>query len=149
MLNEVDFYGDGDIGAAFDSLEDPVHGDGISIIISDFLTDADWKSAVDKLLYHNREVYLIQVLSRDEITPDISGKVLMLDAESIDEDDSRNYRSEITRTSVKAYEEAFLYHQREIKNFCAARNVGFITVCSDESIERMLFMKATEVGLIQ
>ena len=149
MLNEVDFYGDGDMGAAFDSLEDPGHGDGISIIISDFLTDADWKSAVDKLLYHNREVYLIQVLSRDEITPDISGKVLMLDAESIDEDDSRNYRSEITRTSVKAYEEAFLYHQREIKNFCAARNVGFITVCSDESIERMLFMKATEVGLIQ
>lgn len=149
MLNEVDFYGDGDMGAAFDTLEDPGHGDGISIIISDFLTDADWKSAVDKLLYHNREVYLIQVLSRDEITPDLSGKVLMLDAESIDEDDSRNYRSEITRTSVKAYEEAFLYHQREIKNFCAARNVGFITVCSDESIEKMLFMKATEVGLIQ
>lgn len=148
ILNTVDFYGDGDIGAAFETLENPGNGDGISVIISDFLTDSDWKSAVDKLLYHNREVYLIQVLSRDEITPDISGKVLMLDAESIDEDDGRNYRSEVTRSSVKAYEEAFLYHQKEIKRFCAARNVGFITVCSDESVERMLFQKATEVGLI-
>ena len=148
ILNTVDFYGDGDIGAAFETLENPGNGDGISVIISDFLTDSDWKSAVDKLLYHNREVYLIQVLSRDEITPDISGKVLMLDAESIDEDDGRNYRSEVTRSSVKAYEEAFLYHQKEIKQFCAARNVGFITVCSDESVERMLFQKATEVGLI-
>lgn len=148
ILNTVDFYGDGDIGAAFEALENPGNGDGISVIISDFLTDSDWKSAVDKLLYHNREVYLIQVLSRDEITPDISGKVLMLDAESIDEDDGKNYRSEVTRSSVKAYEEAFLYHQKEIKRFCAARNVGFITVCSDESVERMLFQKATEVGLI-
>ena len=148
ILNTVDFYGDGDIGTAFETLENPGNGDGISVIISDFLTDSDWKSAVDKLLYHNREVYLIQVLSRDEITPDISGKVLMLDAESIDEDDGRNYRSEVTRSSVKAYEEAFLYHQKEIKQFCAARNVVFITVCSDESVERMLFQKATEVGLI-
>lgn len=148
ILNTVDFYGDGDIGAAFETLENPGNGNGISVIISDFLTDSDWKSAVDKLLYHNQEVYLIQVLSRDEITPDISGKVLMLDAESLDEDDGRNYRSEVTRSSVKAYEEAFLYHQKEIKQFCAARNVGFITVCSDESVERMLFQKATEVGLI-
>ena len=149
LLNSVEFYGDGDLGSAFRKLENPGQGDGISVIISDFLTDADWKSAVDKLLYHNREVYLIQVLSRDEITPGIRGKVLMLDAEARDEDDVRNYRTEVTRSSVKAYEEAFLYHQNEIRQFCAARNVGFITLCSDESIERILFQKATEVGLIQ
>lgn len=147
-LNTVDFYGEGDIGAAINALENPGNGDGISVIISDFLTDSDWKSAVDYLLYHKREVHLIQVLSRDEITPNLSGKVLMLDTESLDEEDERNYRSEVTRSSVKAYEEAFLYHQNELKQFCAARNVGFITVCSDESIEQMLFQKATEVGLI-
>ena len=149
LLNTLEFYGEGDFGAAFQNLENPGQGDGLSVIISDFLTDADWKSAVDKLLFHNREVCLIQVLSRDEITPDISGKVLMLDSEAPDEDDPRNYRTEVTRSSVRAYEEAFLYHQAEIKRFCAARNVAFMTVCSDESIEEMLFRKATEVGLIQ
>ena len=148
-LNMVEFYGDGDIGAAFASMEDPGHGDGISVIISDFLTDSDWKSAVDRLLYHQREVYLIQVLSRDEITPGLSGKVFMLDAEADDEEDARNYRHEVTRSAVKAYEEAFLYHQNELKQFCDARGVGFITICSDENIEKILFLKATEVGLIQ
>ena len=125
-LNSVEFYGEGDIGDAIRSVEDPV----------------------DYLLYHKREVYLIQVLSRDEITPNISGKVLMLDSEAPTEEDERNYRSDVTRSSVKAYEEAFLYHQNEIREFCAARDVGFITVCSDESVERMLFYKATEEGLI-
>ena len=148
MLNNLDFYGDADLGGALCGLEDPGYGNGISVIISDFLTDSDWKSGVDKLLFHKRQVCLIQVLSRDEITPALSGKVLMLDSESIDEDDSKNYKMEVTRSSIKAYEEAFMHHQRDIRQFCRSRNVQLITVCSDESIERMLLQKATEEGLI-
>ncbi len=148
ILNDVEFYGDGDIGRAINAEENPGHGDGISIIISDFLTECDWKSAVDYLLYHKREVYLIQILSRDEITPNISGKVLMLDSEATDEEDEKNYKSEITKTSVKAYEEAFLYLQNDMKSFCAARDVGFTAICSDESIESMLLTKMAEMGVI-
>lgn len=148
-LNDVRFYGEGDIGRALKLLENPGKGDGLSVIISDFLTDSDWKGAVDHLLYHQREVCLVRILSRDEITPTLSGKVFMFDAEASDEEDGKNYRHEVTRSAVKAYEEAFLYHQNEIKQFCDARGVGFVTLCSDESIQRMLFMKATEAGLIQ
>ena len=36
-----------------------------------------------------------------------------------------------------------------LKQFCDARGVGFVTLASDESIQKMLFMKATEAGLIQ
>lgn len=149
ILNCLSFYGDGDMGTALAAQEDPGYGNGISVIISDFFTDSDWKSGVDKLLYHNRQVCLIQVLSRDEITPALSGKVLMLDSEGAGEEDAKNYKLDVTRSSVKAYEEAFLYHQRDIRQFCTARNVQFLTVCSDESIERMLLQKATEEGLIQ
>jgi len=122
----------------------------MSVIISDFLTDSNWQGAVDYLLFHKREVHLIQVLSRDEIAPGLSGKVFMLDseAESRDEEDPLNYKTEITRASIKAYKKAFLYHQQQIRDFCAARNVGFFSVCSDERIERMLFEKATETGVI-
>lgn len=149
QLNDVKFYGDSDIGQAICSQENPGHGDGLSIIISDFLTDSDWQSAVDYLLYHGHEVYLIQVLSRDEIAPGMSGKLMMLDAESLDEEDERNYRTEITRSSVKAYTEAFTYHQKQLQDFCYSRNVGFITACSDDSIEKILFRNATEVELIK
>lgn len=148
-LNGLTFYGEGDIGTALAAQEDPGYGNGISVLISDFLTDSDWKSGVDKLLYHNRQVWLIQVLSRDEIAPALSGKLQMLDAEGVNEEDSRHYKVEVTRSAVKAYREAFLYHQRSIREFCAARNVQFLTVCSDESIERMLLQKATEEGMIQ
>jgi len=148
-LNHMRFYGECDIGKAINSLEKPGKDDGLSVIISDFLTEYDWKSAVDYLLYHKREVYLIQILSRDELTPVLSGRVFMLDSESSDEDDIKNQRFEVNRSAIKAYEEAFLYHQNELKQFCESRGVGLITLSSDDSIERILFMKATEEGLIQ
>lgn len=149
LLNAVKFSDESDIGKAITNVENPGKKDGLSIIISDFMTDSDWKSAVDYLLYHGREVHLLRVLSRDEVTPNLSGKVFMYDSEAIDEEDGKNFKHEITRSAVKAYEEAFLYHQNDIKEFCVARNVGFITLFSDESIEKLLFIKATEGGLIK
>ncbi len=149
LIDKVKFYGQGDLGNAIVSQETPGFDDGMSVIISDFFTESDWKGAVDYLRFKKRQVNLIQVLSRDEITPNISGKVLMLDSEAFDEEDERNYRREITRSSIKAYEDAFLYHQTDLRQFCAARDAGFMTVCSDMSVEKILFHHATEEGLIR
>ena len=147
-LNKLEFYGNGDLGAAITGDRQLGHGDGLSFIISDFLSDTDWKSAVDMMLFHNREVHLIQVLSPDEIAPAMSGKLFMLDAEAENEDDRRNHRTDVTRSAVKAYEEAYNWYQKDIRDFCASRNVGFISVCTDQKIEQMLFKNATEAEMI-
>ena len=148
-LNSVSFYGKCDVEKAIRSLENVGDGDGISVIISDFLTESDWKSAVDYLLYRKREVHLIQVLSRDEIGPSLSGKVFMLDSEAVADDDPLNYKADVTLSRIRAYEEAFRYHQKELRSYCSDIGVGLLTVCSDESIEKILFHKATEGGLIK
>ncbi len=148
-LNDVAFGGESMIGEAINSSEDIGRGDGLSVIISDFLTDNPWKSGVDRLVYNKRQVELVQVLSRDEVSPNLHGKVFMLDAEAVEEEDERNYRHEITRSAMKAYDEAFLYHQNMIRDFARSREAGFITFCSDESIERVLFKNAVEGGLMK
>lgn len=147
-LNKLEFYGNGDLGTAITSDRTLGHGDGLSFMISDFLSDTDWKSAVDRLLFHKREVHLIQVLSPDEIAPGMTGRLFMQDAEAESEDDYRNHRTDVNRTAVKAYKEAFQWHQKDIRDFCASRNVGFISVCTDQRIEQMLFKNATEAEMI-
>ena len=72
----------------------------------------------------------------------------MLDAEAENEDDRRNHRTDVTRSAVKAYEEAYNWYQKDIRDFCASRNVGFISVCTDQKIEQMLFKNATEAEMI-
>lgn len=148
-LNRVTFEGESDIGKGLLSDYDFGSIGGLSIVISDFLTDSDWKSGIDRILHAGREVCLVRILSRDEITPEFSGKVLMHDREAINDDDSRHYKTEVTRSAIKAYEEALLWHQNEIRSFADSRGISLITVCSDESIEKMLFLKATEANLIQ
>ena len=49
---------------------------------------------------------------------------------------------------MKAYRRALEYHQNEIRSFCASRGVGFFTICTDESIEQMLFDKAVSAGVM-
>ncbi len=148
-LNKIKFYGDTDMETAIKSSDSTGYGDGISFIFSDFLTDSDFKSAVDHLLYKKREVCLIQILSPDELSPTLRGKVQMLDSEGTDIEDLKNYRTEVTRASLKAYEEALLWHQKDLRTFCASRNVGFLFLRSDEPIEKILFTKATQEGLIK
>lgn len=148
-MNRVKFSGDVDIEAAICHSERLGYGDGISFIISDFLTESDYKSAVDRLLYKKRDVCLIQILSKDEIAPTMRGKLQMLDSESIDPEDQRNYRTEITRAGLKAYEEAFLWHQQDLRSFCASREIRFISICSEEPAEKVLFTKATKEGIIK
>ncbi len=148
-LNSVRFFGESDIGKALCAEPEPGKDDGVSIVISDFLTDEDWGQGVDYLLYKGREMQLVQVLSPDEVTPDTRGKVFFLDSEAVEEEDGRNVKFEVNRFAIKAYEEALLYHQNQLRQFCQARGVGFLTFCSDESVEKILFMKATEEGLIR
>jgi len=147
-LNNTEFYGSSELGAALSSEENVGNGDGMSVIISDFLTESDWKSGAEYLRFQKREVCLMQVLSPEELQPMILGKVWLMDSEASGTEDSRNKRMEITRDTLKAYGLAMEYHQNELKRFCETRGIPFVTVCTDEPIGRMLFMKSTESGII-
>ena len=148
-LNGLEFYGDTDLGMSIRSCETPGRDDGITYIISDFFTESDWKSAVDWLLFRGRQVVLIQVVSREEIAPGMSGKIQLMDSEAIGEEDLKNFKMEVSRTTMKAYAQALEYHENEIRKFCAARGVSFMTICSDESIERIFFKKGLEAEVVK
>ena len=149
LLNGVDFFGESELDKAILCAENVGHDDGLSVIISDFFTESDWKSAVDYLLFRGREVHLIQVVSPDELSPALSGKLQLMDREAPTAEDSRHYMSDIGRAAKKAYDKAFLWHQNDIRQFCESRGVGFFSVSTHQSIEEMLFLKATEARLIK
>ena len=149
VLENVDFDGEVDLEKAIVNVESPGNDDGLTIIISDFLTESNWKKAIDFLLYHRREVMLIQVMSPDELYPDFDGRVHMMDSEAPDIYDGRNMRVVITKKMVEAYQKAFDEYEKEIIDFCAARNVTFFTVSSDDPIEKVIFGKGCEAEVIK
>ena len=82
QLEEVVFDGEADIEKCVASCPDTSANNGLSVIISDFMTDSDWKKAVDYLRYKHRQVLLVQVLTPDELEPAYDGRVTLIDSES-------------------------------------------------------------------
>lgn len=121
---------------------------GLTIIISDFMTESNWKKAVDYLCYKKRQVLLVQILTPEELDPSYEGRMNLIDSEAGAENDSKNMKLRITRSMLKAYQEAMDAFKADIKAFCSKRDVSFVTLRTDVPIEEELFSDLLKVGIM-
>ena len=123
--------------------------DGLTVIISDFFTDFDWKKAVDYLCYKKRQVLLVQIATPEELDPTYSGRVHLIDSECPDlGNDKIHFRENIDRSWQKAYQDALTFFKADMKDFCSKRNVDVIHVSTDMAIEKVLFSELLKAGIM-
>lgn len=133
-LNEIEFSDDARIGEAI--LPSKVgRGDGLSVIISDFLTDENFESAIDRLAEQKRDTLCVQVLSREELNPQLRGKMHLFDAESAD----HYYRKKIDGDVIRAYKDALRYATDRIRLYCESRGAQYLLVASYASMADVFF----------
>ena len=147
-FDELEFDGSSDLYKAIVSCPNLGSNDGLTVIISDFLTDSDWKKAIDYLCYKRKQVLLVQVLTPDEIDPVYDGRINLIDAEAEGLDDVRNLKIRINQANHLAYRQALEDMQSEMRSFCASRGADFICVSTDNPLERMLFKELLKVGIM-
>ena len=138
-LNDVTFEGDSYLSDAIIP-SNVGYGDGMSVVISDFLTDNDYESAINHLADKKRDVFCIQVLSPDELNPKIRGKVHLYDSE----DAEKTYRKNIKRDIMQAYRKALKYATDRIDNLCASRGASYLLVSSEENMGDIFFGRMVE-----
>jgi len=148
-LEKVKFFGDSDLSTAIINTHSPGYNDGLVIIISDFLTENNWKKAVDYLLFRKKQVLLIQVLTPDELDPYYSGRTFLRDSEAIDILDGRNMKLKITKSHYRAYLAAMKDFLQDIKDFAISRGVDFLSATTDEPIEKVVFHKLFEMDVLR
>ena len=143
-LNDIVFDGDSLISEAI--LPSTVgYGDGYSIIISDFLTDNDYETAIDHLTSKKRDVMCVQVLSKEELNPKIRGKMHLFDSEN-----SNNfYRRHINREILRAYKQALEYATGRIRDYCLSRGGQYMLVSSGDSLNEIFYDKLATMGVIK
>lgn len=144
LLNEITFDGDSYIADAIVP-SNVGRGDGMSIIISDFLTDNNYETAIDRLADSKRDILCIQVLARDELNPQMRGKMHLFDSEDV----SRTYRKNIDRDIVRAYKAALQYVQDRIREYCNARGADYMLVAADETMAEVFFEKLVNAGVLK
>lgn len=149
QLDDIKFSGTAQIDKAITNCENPGYSDGLTVIISDFLTDDKWKSAVDFLMYRHREVMICQILDQQEVSPNYKGRHVLMDCEASDRLDDRNVKLNITKSDYEAYLKALDDYLLDLKNFCKKRNVTYMHAVSNEPIENIFFTQLYESEVIK
>ncbi len=143
-LNEIVFDGDSRISEAI--LPSVVgYGDGMSVIISDYLTDNDFLDAVDYLVSKKRDVFCVQVLSKEELNPKARGKMHFFDSENV----GKTYRKNINKEIISAYKQALEYATSRIREHCLSRGANYLLVGAEQSLHETFFGEMTEMGVVK
>jgi uncharacterized protein (DUF58 family) len=147
-LEKEQFDGETDIEACVKSCTDTSTRNGLTVIISDFLTESNWKKAVEYLCYKKRQVLLMQILTPDELDPAYDGRVHLIDSESYDITDDKNMKMRITKSMMQAYQEALADMKADMKAFCSKHGVDYVTISTADPIERVLFNELLKAGIM-
>lgn len=148
-LEKTTFGGEADFAECIPKTPSTGTHDGLSVIISDFFTENNWKRAVDFLHFKRRQVLLLQVLDHGEVAPEYSGRLDLVDAEAYGAEDPRNLRIHITRAMLNDYDDVLREWQAEIKRFCVSREADFVSADTSTPIEKTIFRDLLHCDLIR
>ena len=143
-LNDIVFDGDSYITEAI--LPSKVgYGDGMSIIISDFLTDNNFETAIEHLANKKRDIFCIQILSEEEISPKARGKKHFYDSEDL----KKYYRRNIGKEIINAYKEALKYCTDRVSDYTRSRGGEYLLISAEDSLNGIFFDKLVSMGVVK
>jgi uncharacterized protein (DUF58 family) len=119
-------------------------GRGIAIVLSDFLTTGDVSRSFNRLNSAGLEIFAIQILGPNEIEPDVTGDVRLVDSET-----GRTLDVSSARDLLELYHEHRLTLQSNLALQCRSRNGRFESVSSAETLEVILFERLLRRGWIR
>jgi len=119
-------------------------GSGITVVISDFLFKQGYEAALRRLLGARYDLYVIQVLSPQEISPELAGDLKLLDIEDAD-------AAEITVSStlIKYYKRNLAAYCKELHDFCTHRGAVYVRANSADSVEALVLNYLRRIQLLR
>jgi len=136
--------GGGDLTAAAKSFAIKHPGKGVVVVISDFLDKRGYAEALRYLLARNMDIYVVHVLSQEEVDPDLTGDLRLLDAEDDD-------FAEITVSAplLKRYKDNLNAFVGGLKEWCTKRGIAYIFTTNQNPFDKLILSYLRERGLVK
>ena len=119
-------------------------GSGVMIVLSDFLFKQGYDSGLRRLIGRQYDLYVIQTLSAQELSPDFAGDLKLIDIEDAD-------AAEITVSAAlsKYYKRNLTAYCNELKDFCTRRGVVYVLANSADSVESLVLNYLRRIRLLR
>ena len=143
-LDKLAASGASDLTAAAKSFAIKHAGKGVVVIISDFLDKRGYEPALRYLLARNMDIYVIHVLSQEEVNPELVGDLRLVDAEDDD-------IAEITVSAplLKRYKDNLNAFVGGMKEWCTKRGITYIFTTNQNPFDKLILNYLRERGLVR
>jgi len=117
---------------------------GIVVLITDLMDKSGYEAALRMLVGRRMDVFVIHLLSREELEPPLRGDLRLIDCEDGD-------ITEITMNSfaLRKYRETVQTFISAAKNFCSRRGITYVLAKSDTSIETLVTDYLLKRGVVR
>ncbi len=119
-------------------------GQGILVLITDLMDKHGYQSALRYLLARDLDIYLVHVLSPEELNPEISGDLRLIDAE-----DSDVAEVTVSRPLLTRYQKTLASFIEEAKSFCNQRGIAYLLANPEIPVDRMVTNYLRQRGLVR
>lgn len=144
FLGRLEPGGAGDLAAALRSFSLRCSGKGIVVVLSDFMDRRGYEEALRYLVARLMDVYVIQILSQEELDPDLSGDLQLVDVEDRD-------AAEVTVSLplLRRYQENLAAHRAGLHAFCTRRGITPLFTGTDVPFDRLVLTYLRQRGLLR
>lgn len=119
-------------------------GSGVMVVLSDFLFKESFDTGLRRLVSDRYDLYVIQMLSPQELNPDITGDLRLVDMEDGD-------TAEVTISSalLKHYKKVLSAYCNELKDFCTRRGANYVLTNSGDPVESLMLNYLRRRGMLR
>jgi uncharacterized protein (DUF58 family) len=117
---------------------------GLAVVISDMLTESDWQAGLRALRGASRqEITLLQVLSPEELAPDLQGDWTLVDGET-------GGRMEVTVSpqALRRYQEALDAYTAQLTQWTRGQGIAFAQIASSTPIDEVVLRLLRRMGVL-
>jgi hypothetical protein len=119
-------------------------GKGIVVLISDLMDKGGYEEAFKYLLSRRMDIYVIHVLSAEELDPDIKGDLRLVDCEDADV-------AEISASApmLARYQRTLAAFVEGAREFCARRGMNYLLANNQVPVEQLVSGYLRKRGLVR
>lgn len=119
-------------------------GQGIVVLISDLMDKEGYESALRYLLAQSFDVYVIHILSQEELHPELAGDLRLVDSE-----DANVAEITVTAPLLKRYEQTLAAFISGAREFCTRRGMNYVLANNQVPVDKLVGHYLRQRGLVR
>jgi uncharacterized protein (DUF58 family) len=117
---------------------------GVAVVLTDLLDPGGYADGLKALLQRRFEVFLLHVVSEDELDPVLEGDLTLRDAEG-----GESRQVSVDRRALDAYRQRLQQHFAEAESFCARHRIDYLRTSTAVPFQELILRHLRRGGFLR